>query len=164
LLGTLCAFFAGSNATAGAQSTNHIDPGGPAGHEYAIPSEDALDQTGAAPPGAGPGAPSGKSAGGEGSAAAPGSDPRLFGVGVGPAGDGSTGASQGSTQAPGQAAGSPRDTARQPAAEPARWAELSDGGGGAPLWLLSAVALGLIAGAGALAFALRRPRLARPAG
>ena len=93
----------------------------------------------------------------------PGSDPRLFGVGVGPADDRSTGASQGSTQRQGEQAGSPQEAARQPGATPARWDELSDGGGGSPLWMLSAIAVGVIAGAGALAFALRRPRLTPPA-
>jgi hypothetical protein len=167
VLGILCAIFAANNAAAAAQTPGqHIDPGGPAGYEYSLPSGDALDQTGAAPPQGGPGEPPGGAAGGGAEPSLPGADPRLFGVGVEPARNGrrdrSASPSAGSTRPSGEQPGASTDRARP--AEPAasRWDELSQDGSGSPIWLLSAVAVAVVGAAGALAFGLRRPRVSGP--
>jgi hypothetical protein len=165
LLGVLCASLAGAAGTAGAQAQGiPVNPGGPAGAEYALPAEEALDETGAtAPP------PSVGSSGGAGSASDPEAGNRLFGVGVTPAGGRTGEGPSDASVTPGAARsgaehGPPaRATEGRSAASYPRWGEFDDAGGGSPAWLLSALAVAVVAGAGALGFALRRPRVAPPA-
>jgi hypothetical protein len=127
----------------------HIDPGGPAGREYAIPAVTALDDTGAKPPRGGSGA--------TGSTPAAGADNRLFGVGVGEPGataprKSSRHGSRGGASRPPAAARPAQhaDTASAPS-----WREVTAGNASTP-WIVPSVALAVLAAAGLLAVALRR--------
>jgi len=132
----------------------HIDPGGPAGKEYDVPATEALDQTEAQAPSDPSVAPGGASGGGGPSA--PGTDGRLFGVGIEPpvgALPGGRVIGQSSlSDAPHSARGAPPATR---AGDRPRWSDLVDdnSGGSVPLAVIPIVVL---IAAGALALALRR--------
>jgi hypothetical protein len=130
----------------------HVDPGGPAGKEYEIPAAQALDQTGAQRPGDQTIAPAAGSGGGP---PASGADARLFGVGIKP---GRNARDRGAESPPRDGGTAPPDRA---AAHPS-WSQVGGGGGtDSLLWLLPAIAVGVLASSGALALVLRR-RAARP--
>jgi hypothetical protein len=144
----LCAAFAGVSSAVAQAPGVHIDPGGPAGKEYEIPAAQALDQTGAETPREQAVAPT---AGPGGDPPAAGTDPRLFGVGI----------EQGRAASEPAGESAPPDGARPAAPKPAEdrpsWSSVAgERGGDSPLWLLPAIAVGVLASAGALALALRR--------
>jgi hypothetical protein len=147
----ICAMYAGTSGAQAQQPGVHIDPGGPAGREYQLPTAGALDQTGAQAPSA---PANGTGATGKPAPSAPAGDSRRFGVGVGPAAGAESHGSAGD-RAPTSAQDGPSRAAAAPAVKPPSFAQLERGGAGSSLWLVPAIAVAVLAAAGGLAVALR---------